>query len=110
MSASKTPVRGPKSSPTDGDPDGPQHPMGEPPALNEPHPDPILSPLTVQGPWALPVGPEQISWDALVDHTLLQAEAHHPRGGGLGRNRRAIARITAQARIKRYITEPNKTP
>ena len=91
MSASKSPVREPKSDPTDGDPEVPQLPM----------PGAIM----VRGPWALSEGPEQISWDHLVDHTLLQTHAHLPGGRGLGRNRQAIARIEAQAQIKRYFSQ-----
>jgi hypothetical protein len=105
MSASKAPVRGPKIDPSDGDPAVPQHPLSKPPPAGEPLPEPTPGAIMVRGPWALSEGPGQISWDHLVDHTLLQSHAHLPPGDGMGRNRQAIARIEAQSQIKRYFAQ-----
>lgn len=78
MSASKAPVRGTKSGPTDAEPDGPQ----------------LVSELLA----------EQITpiCDPEIDSTLLQSEGHRPRWGGLGQDRQSIARNEARARIRRY--------
>lgn len=104
MSTSKSDVRGPKTSPVDGDPEELPHPVSKPPALGEPHPESRLEVHMFRGPWALSVGPEQINSDILTDRTLFQSEAHRHSGSGLVRNHQAIPRIEAQARIKQYFS------
>ena len=95
MSASKSPVREPKSDPTDGDPEVPQLPM----------PGAIM----VRGPWALSEGPGQISWDHLVDHTLQRGWGDRPvhlgnplegvTGGAIHQTRQVQAHRDTEVRV-----------